>query len=263
MRLGHWTAAGIDLKWGAPPARCMTDADDSGDDEDVAKITLCSDCEQEEEHDVLRSVERGQGVDLLVRCHACGNVHTLELRPPRSIAVRFTLSEGAHSLRTEIEVDEDEMFEVGDCFDHGEASWEVTRLEAKGGLSLTTGDPSEIDMVWAVRADKVRVKLTFTEGGRSWSDSIVCEPDEVFTCGSFFSHEGERWKIRALHSGQGRKLTGKLPAGRVRRVFLHKPLTRSEVAEREQVARGRWRGQEYPGREERMRGVFESNLREP
>ena len=263
MRLGHWTAAGIDLKWGAPPARCMTDADDSGDDEDVAKIALCSDCEQVEEHDVLRSVERGQGVDLLVRCHACGNVHTLELRPPRSIAVRFTLSEGAHSLRTKIEVDEDEMFEVGDCFDHGEASWEVTRLEAKGGLSLTTGDPSEIDMVWAVRADKVRVKLTFTEGGRSWSDSIVCEPDELFTCGSFFSHEGERWKIRALHSGQGRKLTGKLPAGRVRRVFLHKPLTRAEVAEREQVARGRWRGQEYPGREERMRGVFESNLREP
>ena len=263
MRHSDWTASGIELKWGARPARCMTDADVDGDAEDVAKIAVCSDCEQEEEHDVLRSAERGQGVDLLVRCHACGNVHTLELRPPRSINVRFTLSEGAHSQRLDIEVDEDEMFEVGDCFDHGEGTWEVTRLEAAGGVSLTTAEPSEVDMVWAARADKVRVKLTFTEAHKSWSDSIICEPDEVFTCGSSFSHEGERWKIRALHSGQGRKLTGKLPAGRIRRIFLHKPLTRSEVAEREQVARGRWRGQEYPGREERMADVYERNLREP
>ena len=259
MRLWPIGNTGIELKWGARPARCMTDADET---EDVAHMAICSDCELECEHDVLRSVERGQGVDLLVRCHECANVHTLELRPPRSIAVRFTLSEGEHSQRTNIQVDDDEIFSIGDCFDHEQGTWEVTRLEAAGGVSLTTADPSEIDMVWAMRADKVRVKLTFTEGEKSWSDTIICEPGEVFTCGASFTHEDERWRIRALHSGRGRKLTGKLPAGRVRRIFLHRPLTRAEQAEREQLARGRWRGQEYPGREERMRDVRELNLRE-
>ena len=259
MRLWPIGNTGIELKWGARPARCMTDADET---EDVAHMAICSDCELECEHDVLRSVERGQGVDLLVRCHECANVHTLELRPPRSIAVRFTLSEGEHSQRTDIQVDDDEMFSIGDCFDHEQGTWEITRLEATGGISLTTADPGEIDMVWAMRADKVRVKLTFTEGEKSWSDTIICEPGEMFTCGASFTHEDERWRIRALHSGRGRKLTGKLPAGRIRRIFLHRPLTRAELAEREHLARGRWRGQEYPGREERMRDVHERNLRE-
>ena len=43
----------------------MTDADDDGDAEDVAKIPARSDCGQQEEHDVQRPVERGQGGDLL------------------------------------------------------------------------------------------------------------------------------------------------------------------------------------------------------
>jgi len=43
----------------------------------------------------------------------------------------------------------------------------------------------------------------------------------VFTCGSILEVEGRRWRIRALHTGKGRTLSGSRTAKDLRRMYLH------------------------------------------
>jgi uncharacterized Zn finger protein len=193
------------------------------DAELLENVTLCPNCSTEQDHIILRSVSKGEGVDHLVRCNGCQHVHNVELRPPRSKKLEFTLSEGADSRRCCIEVDADEMFKLGERFDHEEAEWRITRIETGEDKHINHCKAEEVRMIWATRSDRVRVKLTFTEGQSSRSETIICEPDQMFNCGAIMNHQGVRWRIRALHTGQRRKLYGSLPAYRLRRVFLHPP----------------------------------------
>jgi uncharacterized Zn finger protein len=228
---------------------------------EVENITLCPGCGTEEGHELLRTVERGRGVDHLVRCEICSKVHTVVIRPPKSITVNFTLSEGADSYRAKIEVDGDEQFTLGDVFEHDDASWEITRLEMANATSSKKAAANEVNVAWAVRTDRVVVKMTFTDGEYSFSDSINCEAEREFHCGNKFVRDGEEWFIRALHTGEGRRLSGKLAASKIRRMFLHKPQSEWELEERELRERGRWKGQNYEGRDDHLERVRESNFR--
>ena len=230
-------------------------------DDVLENVAFCPNCDQENDHKMLRTKERGKGVDHLVQCQECGHVQTIELRPPKSMDVRFTLSEGSDSRQIEIEIDDDERFSVGDEFEYGDAIWEVTRLEMSDATSSRNATASEVSMVWAVRRDLVQVRLTFTDGDFSFSDSLICEPDKEFKCGSIFVHDEERWRIRALHSGRGRTLNGSMKARKIRRIFLHMPPSYEDAMEKKTRERGRWRGQEFPGREEHQQKIRESNIR--
>ena len=228
--------------------------------EEIANVALCPGCGTEESHEILRTTERGTGADHLVRCEKCSKVHTILIRPPKAIKVNFTLSEGADSYRALIEVDGDEQFTIGDEFEYDNAEWEVTRLEMGNATSSKKAAATDVNVVWAVRKDRVMVKMTFTDGEYSYSDSIICEPDREFCCGNMYTHEGQEWWIRALHTGQGRRLNGKLAARKIRRIFLHKPQSEWELEERDRKERGRWKGQNYEGREDHLERVRQSNF---
>ena len=239
----------------------MPMGEDNGEDEVLDNFAFCPTCDEEIGHMILRSKERGKGVDHLVQCAVCNGVHTIELRPPKATDVRFTLSEGADSRQTLIEVDIDEQFAIGDEFEYEDAVWEIKRLEMPNATSSNQVTANEVKMVWATRCDLVTVRLTFTDGEYSFSDKIICNPDQEFKCGSIYVHDGERWRIRALHSGQGRTLHGSMKAGTIRRIFLHLPPNVEEAIEKRIRERGRWRGQEFEGREEHQQKVREANIR--
>ena len=224
------------------------------------RVADCPYCEMASLHEILREKPKGRGVDYLTRCTECGEVHTIEVRPPRPLEVKFTLSEGANSEATMIEVDDDEVFTLGDEFDHLDAVWRITRLQMPDNSSANSAGADEVAMVWAQRSDVVRLRLTFSEGDYSFSDSLLCQPDEVFQCGSIFPHDGKKWRIRALHSGAGRTLNGKMRAAEIRRVFLHLPPSREETAAKKREARGRWKGQDFRGREEHHERVKQANI---
>lgn len=233
---------------------------EESESDDGQQFADCPKCSFESEHEVLREQARGKGVDYLVRCVECSNVHTIEVRPPNPITVKFTLSEGAISEPTTIEVDDDEVFSLGDEFEHSEALWSITRLQMRDNSSAKSASATEVAMVWALRSDVVQVRLTFSEDDYSFSDSIFCDPERVFQCGSIFEYDSERWRIRALHSGSGRTLTGKMAARDIRRVFLHLPPSKETIAAKKRERRGRWKGQEFSGREEHQERVKQSNI---
>ncbi|RAH06288.1 MAG: hypothetical protein CMA00_002510 [Methanobacteriota archaeon] len=189
-------------------------------------VANCPACEDLVEHEEIKRVSKGKGEDVLARCLVCGNVHTILIRPPKLVLVKTTLSDGRDSQSAEIESDEDEKISVGDMFEHEGVTWRVTRMdsvESKGASNLVA---SEISSMWATRSDKTVVGVTMTDGEFSESSKIECSPDKVFSCGSIMELEDGRWRIRAIHTGNGRTLTGSRNASEIRRIYLHPPKKR-------------------------------------
>ena len=150
----------------------------------------------------------------------------------------------------EMEVDDDEIFALNDEFEANDGIWIITKLEVEGDEKRRTADARDVKRVWASRIDLARIKRTFSDGDVSFSDMIEVDPDKVFSCGTIVKHRGETWRIRALHSGTGRTLSGKMVAKNIRRIFLHRPPSPEEIAEKRIEDRGNWKGQHFPGREE-------------
>ena len=235
--------------------------EETGDEEvELDNFALCPTCKEEVSHQILRTTEKGKGVDHLVQCNTCDGVHKIELRPPKSTEVRFTLSERGDSSPLIMEIDVDEVFSLGDQFDHDESIFEITRLEMPDATSSNRVSAENVRMVWAARVDEVMVKLTFTEGEESFSDTIMCEPDQEFHCGAIYEHSSGLWRIRALHSGKGRTLNGKMKASNIRRVFLHLPPSYEDAQEKRRLERGRWKGQNFSGREDHQEKIRSANI---
>ena len=137
--------------------------------------------------------------------------------------VRTTLSDGRESFGVEIEVDEDEEISVGDMFEHDSSTWKVTRIDNVQSRPEKILRASKIFSMWATRSDKTIVGITMTSGEISESGKLECEPDRVFSCGSIINFAESRWRIRAIHTGRGRTLTGSRVASEIRRIYLHPP----------------------------------------
>ncbi len=186
-------------------------------------LSVCSDCDDETPHEIIKRSSIGEGEDFLVRCLGCGMVHTVMIRPPKLVIVSTTLSDGRESHSVGIESDEDEEISVGDVFEHEGTQWRVTRMDNTESRPEKSLIASNIQSMWATRSDKTVVGITMTDGEKSESSKIECEPDRVFSCGSIVMVENRRWRIRAIHTGKGRTLTGSRFAHEIRRIYLHPP----------------------------------------
>ena len=186
-------------------------------------IAHCPNCSTEFEHDVIKSKPKGVGRDLLVKCQNCGFVHNIILRPPKAILIKTTLSDGKNSSPAEIESDEDERISTGDVFEHGGISWRITRIDDSESKENESMVASEILAMWATRCDVTSIGITLTDGEYSKSTKIECEPERVFSCGTIMMIEGRKWRIRGIHTGKGRTLTGSRRASQIKRIYLHKP----------------------------------------
>ena len=181
---------------------------------------------------MVKKAQRGKGEDCLVKCIECGAFHTIQLRPPKAVMVKASLSYGSESFAIKLEVDDDEQIAVGDVFEHDDSTWEVTRVDDTNSRPQERMLASKIGAIWAKRADKTIVAITMNDGEVSDSTKMECDPDRIFSCGSIIQIDGKKWRIRGLHSGKGRTLTGSRMASEVRRIYLQLPKWSSSVRPR-------------------------------
>ncbi|MAH99155.1 MAG: hypothetical protein CMA12_07450 [Euryarchaeota archaeon] len=193
-----------------------------GEGEDIV-FTECPSCSEETEHKIIKKTKKGKGEDFLVRCIACAFVHKIMLRPPDLVLVKTTLSDGNNSQRADLEVDGDEVISVGDVFEHLDATWRVTRLDNSTSQPEQSLVSTDIFSMWATRTDKVVIGITLTDGEISDSIKMDCEPERKFSCGTIMVIDDKRWRIRAIHTGKGRTLTGSRFAREIRRIYAHNP----------------------------------------
>jgi uncharacterized Zn finger protein len=198
------------------------------DDEEVEEgimenATKCPGCKGMTGHEVLRERRRGTGVDFLLKCEECDKVHTIEFRTPPPKVIPFMLTDGPQSSVVKLELDLDEVITEGDVFEHEEMQWMVTRIDDLEDKPRRKRGVDRINRITAIRSDLVRVKVTMTIGEDSEASIILVPGDKEFVAGGIIKHEGEKWRIRALHSGTGRTLSGKMMAREIKRMYLHEP----------------------------------------
>ena len=184
-------------------------------------VSLCPMCNTKTENLIIRISQKGKGEDYLVKCQECEGFHNIQIRPPKPRQLRFTLSDGENSNLVNIEVDDDEDIEVGDIFENGQKLWKVTRIDDLESKPVKKLNAKIIFSIWATRVDLKIVKITMTKGEESYSTSIEVDPEKVYSCGSIMELKGEKWKIRALHTGRGRTLNGSRIASDIKRIYLH------------------------------------------
>lgn len=193
------------------------------DEESVENVTVCPSCDEWEGHDILASKPKGAGHDHKVRCHGCGHVHTVHMRPPKAVSVPFMLTDGPDSRMVDLELDDDEEIDLGDVFEDNGMLWRISHMEDMEGKTVSSGLSTDLRRVVALREDLIRVRITLTIGERSRPDHLVCPPDTTFTADTMLDHGGRTWLIRAIHTGSGRTLRGTVPANRIVRMYLHQP----------------------------------------
>jgi uncharacterized Zn finger protein len=202
----------------------MTAIDDNVDQEEVVEnVTYCSECDDYSEHEILKERSIGSGRDLLLKCLTCATISNLQIREPKSINVAFILTDGPHSKRTEIEVDDDELFNIGDVFEDDDMLWSINQIIDNEGRKQSSLHPAEVSVISALRTDMVRVKVTATRGEFSDSSSMLVDYGTKFTADTKIDYEGEVWRIRAIHTGSGRTLRGTVEAQDIKRIYLHEP----------------------------------------
>ena len=189
----------------------------------IENAAECPTCDMVTGHEVLREKKAGSGSDFLVKCDECNGVHTINVREPKSLTIPFMLSEGADTIIANIDIDEDEVLTMGDVFEHDGAHWEINRIENSKGQAMSHSAVDIVTRANAVRSDMVLVRLTLTRGEVSSSDSITVERDTVYKAGSIMEHWDQKWRIRAIHTGAGRTMTGRVDAYDIKRIYLHEP----------------------------------------
>ncbi len=192
-------------------------------EDDLIHVELCPSCGTRQIHDIISEKNFGAGADYRVQCDGCSHVHLIQIRPPKAVKIKFTLSDGPDSIVEEIEVDEDEKIYLDDVFDHADKLWRISQLHLTQEQAVRSAEPRDVVSAWAVRCDLVRIKITMTEGEHSRKSMIESDPQDIYVCGSIIEFEGKKWRIRAIHTGRGRTLTGRREASQIRRIYLHPP----------------------------------------
>jgi len=213
----------------------QAEVDGNTDDDDTfveENFIECTGCGLLADHEVLRERKRGRGADFLLKCSECECVHTVQFRPPKIIEIPIMLTEGAKSKIEHIAMEEDEFLSLDVIFSHDDKHWRLTRLENRHGKTVKRVLAVDLTRATALRADRLQIKITMTEGDDSTADTIEVEAEKIFSAGSILRHNGRKWRIRAIHTGDGRTLTGKVDAPDVKRIYLHEPPTFEEIVPR-------------------------------
>ena len=198
------------------------DEDDFDEDEVMENAVLCPICEDVTGHQILREKEIGRGIDYLLRCEDCSNVHEMQFRAPPLKRIPFMLTDGPESYMATIDLDADEWLELGDVFEHDDMAWRITRIESEKG-PIEALEATKIIRAVALRQDMLRVKITKTRGEFSTPDVLIVEQGTSFKAGTIIDIGVQTWRIRAIHTGEGRTLRGTVDASNIKRMYLHEP----------------------------------------
>jgi uncharacterized Zn finger protein len=199
------------------------DENDFEDEEILENATHCEPCSEITGHELLREKAVGEGRDLLLKCNQCSHISTLEIRPPKLIRIPFILTDGPNSQKITIDVDGDEEFRLGDVFEEDDKLWTINQILISGERKAKMSIADEVMRISALRTDMVRVKMTLTRGEQSDPETILVEYGKTFTAGHLMDHKGETWRIRAIHTGEGRTMRGTVQAQDIKRMYLHEP----------------------------------------
>jgi uncharacterized Zn finger protein len=186
-----------------------------------ALVLQCEACGVEGPHRVLRGKVGGKDeivFEGVVKCSACGAVRSVTTREPKPIRVPLILSWMDRSVRQTIEMGPGELVDVGEELPLAEGRAIVTAIETKGRRALQA-KASDIDAIWAKKADKVWVAFSVNMGNRTVARRVLAAPDEEFIVGDIVDLGRERVLVHRIRAGHKTLREGTVPAEEIVRVY--------------------------------------------
>ncbi len=186
-----------------------------------ALILKCDECGVEGPHRVLRGRVAGKDevvFEGVVKCSACGAVRTVVRREPRPIDVPLIVSWMANSVRQSIEMGPEEDVHVGEEIPLDEGKVRITAIESKG-RRVQTAKASEVDTIWAKKADKVWVPFSVAMGNRTVPRRVLAAPDEEFIVGDIVDLGKERAVVHRIRTAHRTIDHGSATADEIVRVY--------------------------------------------
>ena len=186
-----------------------------------ALVLKCESCGKEVPHRVLRGRVGGKGeivFEGVVKCSACGFMRSVVTREAKPIEVPMVLSWMDRSTRTTIEMGPTERVAVGDAIPLSEGRAVVTALDSKG-RRVQESLASDIDTIWAKRADKVWVSFSVNMGNRTVARRVLAAPDEEFVVGDIVDLWRDRVVVHRIRIAHRTLREGSVPAEDIVRAY--------------------------------------------
>jgi len=186
-----------------------------------ALVLKCESCGKEVPHRVLRGRVGGKGeivFEGVVKCSACGFMRSVVTREAKPIEVPMVLSWMDRSTRTTIEMGPTERVAVGDAIPLSEGRAVVTALDSKG-RRVQESLASDIDTIWAKRADKVWVSFSVNMGNRTVARRVLAAPDEEFVVGDIVDLGRDRVVVHRIRIAHRTLREGSVPAEDIVRAY--------------------------------------------
>ncbi len=186
-----------------------------------ALVLKCESCGKEVPHRVLRGRVAGKDeivFEGVVKCSACGAVRNIVTREPKPIEVPLIVSWMARSSRQAVEMDPEEVVAVGEELPLADGRARITAVESKG-RRVTKAKASEVDTIWATRADKVWVSFSVNMGNRTVARRVLAAPDEEFLVGDIVDLGRERALVHRIRTAHRTLSAGSATADEIVRVY--------------------------------------------
>ena len=186
-----------------------------------ALVLKCDACGREGPHRVLRGKVSGRDeivFEGVVKCSACGAVRAVTNREPKPIRVPLILSWMERSTRMSIEMAREEPVRVGEDLPLEDGRAVITAVESEG-RRVEQAKASEVDAIWAKRADKVWVSFSINMGNRTVARRMLAAPDEEFAVGDIVDLGRERVLVHRIRVGHRTMREGTAAAEEIVRVY--------------------------------------------
>lgn len=156
----------------------------------VTKMEIyCPTCNKLTDHEIIRI--RGKKVkEGIAKCKVCGTVHDFRLEDtkPKEVEVKTIISDVEKSWTENIKLERDRVLRVGEDFWVKEKNLrlKVTAIDCKDGQRRRAAKAEDIDTLWTIRYDRIRVKFSVHRGPITSSHFVWMVPEEYIEVGDVY-----------------------------------------------------------------------------
>lgn len=179
----------------------------------------CETCEDLTLHEVVHGKLVGKRLELTVRCKDCGTTSRTVQEEASMTTLRTVVSEGDTSRRTTTDIESDEVLLLGDELLVDGLPVQVRGIELPDGRRVESAPVTDIETLWTVRFDKVRVKFSINMGHTTKALEQIAAPDEEFIVGDMVTVRGVTGVIHRIKTWERVLSRGSAQARDIVRVY--------------------------------------------
>jgi uncharacterized Zn finger protein len=187
----------------------------------AAVYTQCPICKEETLHRVIKGKlgeKKPKVLEALVKCSQCDHIHQDVIRAERKTVIPLILSEQESSLKTEMELPENEIIQIDSEYHLDRNLIKITAIEV-GNKRVLEAKATDISTLWAKKFDRIKLKISINKGSRTLKRTIWAVPDEEFFIGDVMRIKGLNLAIHAIKTKDKRIKKGSVAARDIVRLY--------------------------------------------